>query len=76
MKYHIIDLLNFLDEVKSKPLAQRKKINGLSSERADIIIAGMTIVYELFNYVNCKTLVVGGSGLEKVYFMIIMGITI
>ena len=31
-----------LDEVRSKPLAQRKKINGLSSERADIIIAGIT----------------------------------
>ena len=57
-----------LDEVKSKPLAQRKKINGLSSERADIIIAGMTIVYELFNYINCKTLVVGGSGLREGLF--------
>ena len=50
-----------LDEVKSKPLAQRKKINGLSSERADIIIAGMTLVY-------CKTLVVGGSGLREGLF--------
>lgn len=57
-----------LDEVRSKPLAQRKKINGLSSERADIIIAGMSIVYELFNYVNCKTLVVGGSGLREGLF--------
>ena len=57
-----------LDEVRSKPLGQRKKINGLSSERADIIIAGMSIVYELFNYVNCKTLVVGGSGLREGLF--------
>ena len=39
-----------------------------TSERADIIIAGMTIVYELFNYINCKTLVVGGSGLREGLF--------
>lgn len=60
--------MELLDEVKSKPLAQRKKISGLSSERADIIIAGMTIVEELFNYVNGKTLVVGGSGLREGLF--------
>ena len=60
--------IELLDEVKSKPLAQRKKISGLSSERADIIIAGMTIVQELFNYVNSKTIVVGGSGLREGLF--------
>lgn len=60
--------MELLDDVRSKPLEQRKKINGLSSERADIIIAGMTIVQELFNYVNSKTLVVGGSGLREGLF--------
>ncbi|PQL18844.1 exopolyphosphatase [Veillonella denticariosi JCM 15641] len=57
-----------LQEVVSKPLAERKKINGLSTDRADIIIAGMTIVDELFNYVNTKTLVVGGCGLREGLF--------
>ncbi|ETJ32791.1 Ppx/GppA phosphatase family protein, partial [human gut metagenome] len=39
-----------LEDVKGKSLEARKKISGLSSERADIIIAGLTIVDELFNY--------------------------
>lgn len=57
-----------LEEVKGKTLEERKKISGLSSERADIIIAGLTIVEELFNYVNTKTLVVGGCGLREGLF--------
>ena len=57
-----------LEEVKGKSLEERKKISGLSSERADIIIAGLTIVEELFNYVNTKTLVVGGCGLREGLF--------
>ena len=57
-----------LEEVKGKTLEERKKISGLSSERVDIIIAGLTIVEELFNYVNTKTLVVGGCGLREGLF--------
>ncbi len=57
-----------LEDVKGKSLEERKKISGLSSERADIIIAGLTIVEELFNYVNTKTLVVGGCGLREGLF--------
>ena len=56
------------EDVKGKSLEERKKISGLSSERADIIIAGLTIVEELFNYVNTKTLVVGGCGLREGLF--------
>ena len=72
MNCHIIDFTEILEAVKGKSLEARKKISGLSSDRADIIIAGLTIVDELFNYVNTKTLVVGGCGLRKVYFTIIM----
>ena len=57
-----------LEDVKGKSLEARKKISGLSSDRADIIIAGLTIVDELFNYVNTKTLVVGGCGLREGLF--------
>ena len=56
------------EDVKGKSLEERKKISGLSSDRADIIIAGLTIVEELFNYVNTKTLVVGGCGLREGLF--------
>lgn len=59
LSYPIIKLHNYeipyhrfheiFEDVKGKSLEERKKISGLSSERADIIIAGLTIVEELFN---------------------------
>ena len=59
---------DIVEMVKDKPLAQRKKIPGLSSERADIIVAGLAIVEELINYLDADRLVVGGCGLREGLF--------
>ena len=68
---YILDKENFgtiVGLVKNKPLAQRKKIPGLSTDRADIIVAGLTIIQELMNYIGAEQLYVGGCGLREGLF--------
>ncbi len=49
-------------------LEQRTKIPGLSSERADIILAGASIINCLFEATGSQTLVVSGCGLREGLF--------
>lgn len=57
-----------LDELSQKNLSQRKKMSGLSAERADIIIPGIHIINELFKYSKGTTLFVSGCGLREGLF--------
>lgn len=50
-------------------LAQRKKFPGLNSERADIIMAGSTIVKCLMDYVNGTSLIISGCGVREGMFL-------
>ncbi|MDU2064248.1 MAG: exopolyphosphatase [Sporomusaceae bacterium] len=50
-------------------LNQRRKLPGLSSERADIIIAGINIVKTLFEVSAGTQFIVSGSGLREGLFM-------
>lgn len=54
--------------VYGKNLNQRRKISGLSEERADIIVAGMSLIKELMDYVNAKSMYIGGCGLREGLF--------
>lgn len=54
--------------VKNKKLAQRKKISGLSTERADIIVSGASIIKKLLEYTEATTIYVSGSGLREGLF--------
>lgn len=56
------------DSVCSKTLSQRRKINGLSQERADIIIAGTAVVRELMLYTDSNVMIVSGCGLRDGLF--------
>jgi exopolyphosphatase/guanosine-5'-triphosphate,3'-diphosphate pyrophosphatase len=49
--------------------AQRRKLPGLSTERADIIIAGLGIVSGLFDAANSQQLIVSGCGVREGLFM-------
>ncbi|HWR41021.1 MAG TPA: Ppx/GppA phosphatase family protein [Patescibacteria group bacterium] len=53
--------------VKSS-LPQRRKFPGLSSERADIIMAGSTIVKCLMEHVNGSSLIISGCGVREGMF--------
>ncbi|MCX7780557.1 MAG: exopolyphosphatase [Negativicutes bacterium] len=49
--------------------SQRKKFPGLSSERADTIIAGITLVKTLFDITEGTNLIISGCGLREGLFM-------
>lgn len=49
--------------------AQRRKIPGLSSERADIIVAGVCIVNCLFEAVHSSQLIISGCGVREGLFL-------
>ncbi|SMD09386.1 Ppx/GppA phosphatase family protein [Sporomusa malonica] len=50
-------------------LAQRRKYPGLSSERADIIIAGTTIVKSLLDLSQATNIVISGCGVREGMFL-------
>ncbi len=54
--------------VKETPWEERKKISGLSAERADIIVAGMAIIMELMEYTKASSMIVSGCGLREGLF--------
>ena len=67
-KIHKDRLKTLFAMVRDKSMSQRRKISGLSSERADIIVAGTVIVEALMHWTHSKTLIVGGSGLREGLF--------
>ena len=59
------DLFNVLT---SSSLAQRRRIAGLSNERADIIVAGISVVKSLFDAFHGTYLIVSGCGVREGLF--------
>lgn len=50
-------------------LVQRRKYPGLSSERADIIIAGSTIVKSLLEFSQATSIIISGCGVREGMFL-------
>lgn len=62
------DLFPLVDEICGKNCAERKRISGLSSERADIIIAGSLVVAELVALTRAESLTISGCGIREGLF--------
>lgn len=62
------DIFDLCSLICDKNYEERKKIPGLSSERADIIIAGVLIISELVRMTNPTKLIVSGCGLREGLF--------
>ncbi len=60
--YDVHDIYNLL---KSKDYKLRNKFDGLSKERADIIVGGVSIFHEIIKYVNASKIIVSGRGLRE-----------
>lgn len=60
--YDVHDIYNLL---KSKDYKLRNKFDGLSKERADIIVGGVSIFHEIIKYVNAQKIIVSGRGLRE-----------
>lgn len=56
-------------ELAKTNLSQRRKYPGLSSERADIIIAGTTIVKSLLDLTQATNIIVSGCGVREGMFL-------
>ncbi|MEI7024781.1 exopolyphosphatase [Paenibacillus sp. y28] len=54
--------------IASQPLAKRKKIDGLSAERADIIVPGIVILHTIFMQTEASHFIISGSGLRDGLF--------
>ncbi len=54
--------------LRTSTLEQRKKISGLNSDRADIILAGITIINTLMHNASSKELIISGCGLREGLF--------
>lgn len=74
--YHLTaqDLYGIYEDVKIMNLEQRKKVPGLSKDRADIIIAGFAIVNGISQFIKAKELIVSGNGLrEGIFYNYLLG---
>jgi len=59
------EVLDIYNEVKSKSTEQRKKIKGLSKDRADIFVGAVCAVNTLMNMLKIKHLVISRNGLRE-----------
>ena len=57
-----------IEELCELPLAERRKIAGLSRDRADIITPGALVIREILRRLNQNELVISGSGLREGLF--------
>lgn len=62
------ELRDFLQLLSSMPLEKRKKIDGLSKERADIIVPGLIIMDTIFEAAGSSSCIISGSGLRDGLF--------
>ena len=60
-----IDLNQMFNILKSKNLKQRLKVDGISKDRADIIVASTAILANLTSFTNIKEITVSGKGLRE-----------
>ncbi len=58
------DLVHLMDRLREVPLEQRKKIRGLSPERADIILAGAVAVERLVKALGVQRIIVNERGIR------------
>jgi len=78
-KYPILKLHNYRtssiafhslwQDVKVMSCDQRRKIPGLSNDRADIILAGMAIVKNLFKKIDSTQLIISSCGVREGLFL-------
>ena len=67
-RFPVADLYPLVDDICAKNLAERKRMSGLSSERADIIIAGALVVSEITRRVSAEELIISGCGIREGLF--------
>ncbi|RTE09242.1 Ppx/GppA family phosphatase [Paenibacillus whitsoniae] len=62
------ELREFLSLLSAMPLEKRKKIDGLSKDRADIMVPGLLIMDTIYEAAGASKVVISGSGLRDGLF--------
>jgi exopolyphosphatase/guanosine-5'-triphosphate,3'-diphosphate pyrophosphatase len=62
------ELEHFLMLLPSLPIDKRKKIDGLSKDRVDIIVPGLTIMDTIYEAIGASSYIISGSGLRDGLF--------
>lgn len=62
------ELRAFVTMLSSLPLEKRKKVDGISKERSDIIVPGLIILDTLFGAAGASRCIISGSGLRDGLF--------
>lgn len=57
-----------LSELAPLPVDKRKKIDGMTSNRADIIVPGLVILQTVFQYTGASHYIISGAGLRDGVF--------
>lgn len=61
-------LAEVVDELGSRPLAERRNLPGLNADRADIIMAGGVVVRELLELQEAEEVLISGQGIREGLF--------
>ncbi len=64
-KMPVDDFSPIYDMIKVLDLDRKKKIKGLSSERADILPAALAVIRSFINYLNVEQFTFSGAGLRE-----------
>ncbi|GAA0077707.1 Ppx/GppA phosphatase family protein [Clostridium sp. CTA-5] len=64
-KLNDYDVHKIYNLLKCKDFRQRCQIDGLSLERADLIVGGLTILDTIIENVKCEDIVISGRGLRE-----------
>jgi len=68
-QFSIQNFKNIFKQLLTTSLAERKHLPGLSSERADIILAGSAIIKALADRSKTKKMIISGCGLREGMFL-------
>lgn len=66
--YSLQEFSQDFDILRSTNLIERKKIVGFNSNRADIILAGGSIIHNLLDFTGSKEIIISGCGLREGLF--------
>lgn len=67
-QFAVSDFKNTYKYLETATLSERKQVAGMSTDRADIIVAGGAIIKALADKVKAKKLIVSGCGLREGLF--------
>jgi exopolyphosphatase / guanosine-5'-triphosphate,3'-diphosphate pyrophosphatase len=59
------EVVHLLDQLREAPLDVRRQISGLSPDRADIIVAGATVISRLVKRLGTQQILINESGIRE-----------